>query len=221
LLASGSPTLETSQLVRGWYEATSSLDINFQHLLRIWGLRNGNRIFNIKPLTPQRKSSFTYSLDSESENASTINLGYDIFVQSTAITQLISIQSAINTILTEIKKNNPSIHSGSITIKSYHTTVSLIVNEHEIGNFLELHYKFAKESMSNSQNFLHTVAAKENRADFNFPDHLLASKYGKRSVTYHIRDGEISRGSREHVYTLTTFGPRCMRIGMDVVLYKE
>ena len=221
LLASGTPTLEASQLVRGWYEATSSLDMNFRHLLRIWGLRNGNRIFAINPLAPQRKSNFSYSLESESENSSSINLAYDIFVQSTAITQLISLQLAIDTIFSELKKKNPSIHSGTITIKSYHTTVSLIINEHEIGNYLELHYKFAKESMSDSQNFLHTVAAKENRADFNFPDHVLATKYGKHSLRYNIRNGAISRGSREHIYSLGTFGPRRMRIGMDVILYKE
>ena len=181
LLASGSPTLEITQLVRGWYEATSSLELNFRHLLRIWGFRNGNRIWNIKPLSPQRKSNFSYKLESESSNSSTINLGYDIFIQSNAITQLISIQSAIDQIFAEIKKKYSSIQSGTITLKSYHTTISLIINEHEIGNFLELHYRFVKESMEDSQKALHTVAAKENRADFNFPDHLLASKYGNRT----------------------------------------
>ncbi|TFG21323.1 MAG: hypothetical protein EU530_00825 [Promethearchaeota archaeon] len=220
LLASSSPTLETSQLVRGWYEATSLLEMNFRHLLRIWGFRNGNRIFNIKPLEPQRESNFSHSLQSKSTNSSAIHLGYDIFVQSSAITQLISIQSVIEEILQKTKENYPSLYTGTLTIKSYHTTVSLLVNEHEIGNYLELHYHFVKESMADSQNFLHTLAAKENRADFNFPDHLLASKYGERSISYQIRNGIISRGLREHVYVLGTFGPRRIRIGIDVILNK-
>jgi thiamine phosphate synthase YjbQ (UPF0047 family) len=98
----------------------------------------------------------------------------------------------------------------------------LFINEHETGNYLDLHYHFVEECKKDTSNFMHTVAAKENRADFNFPDHLVSStdENAHRSITYHIRNGKLARGSRENIYALVTFGPRKVTIGVDMVLFK-
>jgi thiamine phosphate synthase YjbQ (UPF0047 family) len=221
LLASGSPTLETSQLVSAWYEATEKLNFKFKNLLRIWGFRNLSRLIPELFNNGKSTSLFDYKLNSEFENQSVLHLGYNILIQSFAITQLVSIQDVIDRIISEVQNRYPMVKSGVITIKSYHTTSSLIINEHEIGNYLDLHYYFVEESRKDSSRCLHTVAANENRADFNFPDHLLASTHGQRSITYHIRDGKLARGSRENVYALVTFGPRKINVGVDILLHKN
>ncbi len=220
VLGSGSPTLETSQLVRGWYEATENLSTKFKSILRMWGFRNICRLINIKSAEKKPIPLISYNLQSESNNEKSIHLGYDIIIQSFAITQLISIQDTFLNVFSEVRKKYPSNGSGRLTLKSYHTTTSLIINEHEIGNYLDLHYYFVEECKKDSSSCFHTVAAKENRADFNSPDHIVASTHGHRSLTYHIRDGVLARGSRENVYALATFGPRKITIGLDIVLFK-
>ncbi|MBN2157183.1 MAG: YjbQ family protein [Candidatus Lokiarchaeota archaeon] len=221
ILASGAPTLESSQLVRGWHEATEILNLKFKNLLRIWAFRNANRFFGIVSKKKPIENYITYKLDSEFDNSHQIHLGYDIKVQSFCITQLISIQDTIDHIMKEIKEQFPLMKSGFITIKSNHTTTSLVINENEMGNFLDLHYFFVQKSMEDSQYNLHTHAAEEFRADFNFPDHLLASTYGQRTIFYSIRDGRIERGSRENVFVIVTFGPRLVTIGLDIFIQKK
>ena len=204
ILGSGSPTLETSQLVRGWYEATEELSFKLKNILRMWGFRNICRLMNIKPSEKSQIPLVSYILKSERDNQNNFHLGYDLEIQSFSITQLISIQDLYSQVLAEAQKKYPMAQSGILTLKSYHTTVILIINEHEIGNYLDLHYHFVEECKKDSSECFHTVAAKENRADFNFPDHLVASTYEKshRTLTYHIRKGKIERGSRENVYVL-------------------
>ena len=219
VLGSGSPTLESSQLVRGWYEATEGLSLKFRSILRMWGFRNITRLLRLKPLESQFVPLISSNVKSESDNQNTMHLGYNIVIQSFAITQLISIQDEFLNIVSKVLKKYPNINSGRVTLKSYHTTTSLVVNEHEIGNYLDLHYYFVNECKKDSSESLHTVAAKENRADFNSPDHIIASTHGHRSITYHIRDGELSRGSRENIYALATFGPRKITIALDILLY--
>ena len=138
---------------------------------------------------------------------------FEISLQSFSITQLIWIQPVLKQLWHAVgKKNNYTIETGELLLRSYHTTTSILVNEHERGNFLQLHYDLAKKTMENASDKLHTVAAEENRADFNYPDHLLASSVGNRNVTIPIRDGELQLGGRENFYVLVTFGPRGMKL---------
>lgn len=227
LFGSGTPTLEPSQMMRGLIDAINEEDFSFAqgNLLKAWGFRNGWRIFNnqmpeyseIDKLSAAIKP--IYELKSEHQvDDKTLHLGYDISLQSFSITQLLSFQSTFEQIFKEIKSKYPKAESGNITVKSYHTTTSLIVNEHEVGNFLQLHYYFAEKTRDNPDDKLHTVAAVENRADFNFPDHITASTHGQRSITYPIRNGGLVKGRRENLYALVTFGPRKVHISVDFML---
>jgi thiamine phosphate synthase YjbQ (UPF0047 family) len=225
LFGSAMPTLEPSQMLRGWLEATESLPFNHKCLLRAWGFRNGWRIYanssrkypEIDKLSKVIKPK--YEIKSKVQSASGgIQVGCDMIFQSFAVTQLISIQDNFENLLNSVLKENPGVKGGQVIIKSYHTTTSLLVNEHEVGNYLQLHYNLAEETKADADTKLHTVAASENRADFNFPDHLLASKYGDHGIIIPIRNGKLVWGSREHMYAIVTFGPREIKISADFSL---
>ncbi|MHA1821930.1 MAG: YjbQ family protein [Promethearchaeota archaeon] len=148
-------------------------------------------------------------------NIRNVKLGYDIHLQSFSITQLVSFQDIIIKIFKEIQEKYKKIEYGTLILKSYHTTTSIVMNEHEFGNYLEFHYYLAEKTMESADNRLHTVAALENRADFNFPDHITASSYGQRSITINIRNNKLNLGGRENYYALITFGPRKVNISAD------
>ena len=95
------------------------------------------------------------------------------------------------------------------------------MNEHEYGNYLDLHYLLAEVSSKDSSQFLHTVRALENRADFNHYDHELASTYGNRQLILPIVDRKLEIGSREKYYALVTFGPRTFFINIKIRLINE
>ena len=141
-------------------------------------------------------------------------------MRSFAITQLLFITDLIKDLYRSCLEKNPHFKDGEILIRSYHTTVSLIINEHEFGNYLDMHYKFAEISSRNSSQSLHTVRALENRPDFNSFDHDLANLYGNRQLILPVLDGKIKIGSRENFYTLVTFGPRTFNIHIKLKLTK-
>ncbi len=82
--------------------------------------------------------------------------------------------------------------------------------------YLQLHYTLAEKCKEFPDNMLHTVAALEKRADFNFPDHLLSTSIGCRSITIPIRNGKITMGDREHLYAFIPFGPRLVKLSIDL-----
>ncbi len=222
---SATPTLESSQIKRGFIEATGELPFAQKLLLRTWGFRNivrlNQTIFKPKEKIMSNKTLVSCSLKSSYENECEVNLIYDIHLRSYAVTQLLFITDMIKNILKEAKKTYPSLKNGDLFIRSYHTTTSLIINEHEYGNYLDLHYKFAEISDLNSSNYLHTVRALENRADFNHYDHELASTYGMRNIIIPILGGELEIGSRENFYVLVTFGPRSFHLLVKLRITKD
>ena len=114
-----------------------------------------------------------------------------------------------------------SVKNGDFFLRSYHTTTSLIINEYEYGNYLDLHFKFAEISKLDSSKYLHTVRALENRADFNHYDHELASTYGTRNIVIPIIEGNLEIGNRENFYVLVTFGPRSFHLLAKLRLIKD
>jgi thiamine phosphate synthase YjbQ (UPF0047 family) len=222
---SATPTLETSQIKRGFLEMTEELPFAQKLLLRTWAFRNIVRlnanIFKAKENIEFFNPLISCDLKSSYENENELNLIYDLHLRSYAVTQLIFISEIIKTIFNEAKKKWPSIINGDLFIRSYHTTTSLIINEHEYGNYLDLHYKFAEISKLDSSNYLHTVRALENRADFNHYDHELASTYGMRNLIIPILDGNLEIGSRENFYVLVTFGPRSFHLLVRLRLNKD
>ena len=67
---------------------------------------------------------------------------------------------------------------------------------------------------------MHTLSALENRADYNHPDHAIASTYGQRQLTLPIINRSLEIGSREHFYVLVTFGPRSINLFFRMKLIK-
>ena len=225
IIGSATPTLEISQMKRGFLEATEILKFPQRNLLRTWAFRNTNRLTpaifksNIEPNLFQAVRDIKKIKQIENDNDVTIS--FDVKLRSFAITQLLFITDLIKDIFKICIEENPQFKDGEIFIRSYHTTVSLFINEHEFGNYLDMHYKFAEMSSKDSSQFLHTVRALENRPDFNFFDHDLANIYGNRQLILPVLDGKIKIGSRENFYVLVTFGPRTFNIHIKVKLTKD
>ncbi|MHA2289006.1 MAG: YjbQ family protein [Promethearchaeota archaeon] len=224
-IGSATPTLEISQMVRGFLDATDLLNFSQKNILRTWGFRNLNRLNSSKfpPSDEPGKFNILQHIDeiNRAENNNELTLTYKIKLRSYAITQLLNITNIIKKVLNLSLAVNPNLKNGELIIRPYHTTISLIINEHEFGNYLDLHYMFAEISSKNSSQFLHTVSALENRADFNHYDHELASSYGNRQLILPIVDNKLEIGGRENYYTLVTFGPRTFFINIKIRLIKE
>ncbi|NVM17501.1 MAG: YjbQ family protein [Candidatus Lokiarchaeota archaeon] len=224
-IGSATPTLEISQMMRGFLEATKNLTFAQKCILRTWGYRNLIRLNpkNFPPtIEPARFTSLREIKEiNRVENNNELITTYKVKLRSYAITQLLYFTNVIEKILNLSLEANPNLKNGEIIIRPYHTTVSLIINEHEYGNYLDLHYMFAEISSKDSSQFLHTVRALENRADFNHYDHELASTYGNRQLILPIIDGKLEIGDRENYYALVTFGPRTFFINIKIRLIKE
>ncbi|MFX1445833.1 MAG: YjbQ family protein [Promethearchaeota archaeon] len=227
LIGSATPTLEISQMVRGFLEATEKLLFSQKCILRTWAFRNVNRLnFDLFPLKskyePRLFNTFI-SLKQEKaiENNNEVEISYRIKLRSNSITQLIYLSDLVKEIFNKSISEYPDLEYGELFVRSYHTTTTLIINEHEFGNYLDLHYKFAEISKKNSSKFLHTLRAQENRADFNHYDHELASTYGSRQLTLPILNKNLEIGKRENFYVLVTFGPRTLQLLIRIRLIKE
>lgn len=229
ILGSATPTLEASQVIRGLWDATEPLPFQLKCLLRTWLPRNALRAFKL-PLDQLAKSK-VFSTDERftcKETARTIVdlqdhkqaiIDFETSLQSFAITQLLWLQPMIESTWVAVKAEFPSIETGDLLIRTYHTTTSLIMNEHERGNFLQLHYDFAQKTRDDPSDKLHTVAAEENRADFNYPDHILATSVGDRNLILPIVGDKLDIGGRENIYVLVTFGPRGIKLKLRFTFY--
>ena len=224
-IGSATPTLEISQMYHGFIEASEDLRFGQKNLLRTWSFRNINRI-NSKIFTPEFDPDIFYPIKSiekitKVETQSEIREIYKINIRSYSIIQLIHISDVMMQIFNTIKEEYPEIENGQIIIRSNHTTTTLIINEHEVGNYLDLHYDFAEYTIQDSSDYLHTVGALENRADFNHFDHLIANAYGSRQIIVPIVNKQLKIGSREDFYVLVTFGPRTISLLLDIRLDKQ
>lgn len=229
IIGSATPTLEASQVIRGLWDATEPLSFQLKCLLRTWLPRNALRAFKL-PLD-QLATSKIFSTDERfkcKEIARTIVdlqdhkqaiIDFEASFQSFSITQLLWIQPMIESTWSAVKAEFPSIETGDLLIRTYHTTTSLIMNEHERGNFLQLHYDFAQKTREDLSDKLHTVAAEENRPDFNYPDHILATSVGDRNLILPIVGEKLDIGGRENIYVLITFGPRGIRLKLRFTFY--
>jgi len=227
LIGSATPTLEMAQIARGFLEATEKLPFAQKCILRTWAFRNVNRLNQVvfTPTEDVNLEMFDTVLNVEQdqiiENDNEVNVVYKVKLRSYSVTQLVYLTNLIRKLFNEALKKYPNLINGELFIRSYHTTTSLIINEHEHGNYLDLHYKFAEISREDSSKYLHTVMAEEKRADFNHFDHELASTYGSRQLTIPILNKSLEIGGRENFYILVTFGPRTVQVLVKVKLIKE
>ncbi len=226
-IGSATPMLESSQMVRGFLEATEQLPFSQKLLLKTWAFRNINRI-NKSVFTPLEnynpalyKPLLDVKLIKKFETSSEIISFYKLKLRSYSITQLIYLTEVIRNHVKKVLNQYSDFQNGELFMRTYHTTTTFIINEHEHGNYLDLHYMFAELSKRDSGKFLHTVRALENRADFNHYDHELASVYGTKQFTVPIINGELEVGGRENFYILVTFGPRTFNLLIKIKLVKE
>ncbi|TFF94062.1 MAG: hypothetical protein EU543_02180 [Promethearchaeota archaeon] len=225
LIGSSSPTLEISQISRGLWEATEKLNFSQKCILRTWAFRNAVRLKpNLYKISKEKLEKFNTliatSIEKEIKNELEVNISYIVKLRSYSITQLIFLTEIIKNIFNEVHKKYPTYNQGTLFLKSYHTTTSLITNEHEYGNYLDLHFRFAEISRKDSSNYFHTVRALENRADFNRFDHDLATDFGNRQLILPISKGKLVIGNRENFYILVTFGPRTIQLNLNIRLLK-
>jgi thiamine phosphate synthase YjbQ (UPF0047 family) len=226
-VGSATPTLEMSQVRRGFIESLDTLTFAQKCILKTWLFRNINRTNQeiFRPITNKKSdgNNTFVKLQNESmiENDCEVNCVYKVTFRSYSITQLIFITDLVEEITEKTLNKFPDLNQGEIFVRSYHTTTSLIINEHEFGNYLDLHFKFAEISQNDSQNAFHTVSALENRADFNRFDHDLANTYGSRQLVIPIVNSKLEIGGRENFYILVTFGPRVFNLFFKVKLIKK
>ncbi len=230
LLGSAAPTLEASQVIKGLWEATGSLPFHQQCLLRTWLPRNGIRVFKLdtsklvidKAFTRAERASFketsrhVIDLPGGKKN---IVIDIDASFQSFSITQLLWVQPVLEQAWKAISIEFPGTIHGEVLVRTFHTTTSLILNEHERGNFLQLHYDLCERTRDDAKGKLHTVAAEENRADFNYPDHVLASSIGDHTLVMPVSGNRLDLGGRENAYVLVTFGPRGVKLRFRFTLF--
>ena len=227
VVGSATPTLESSQMVRGFSEAVENLTFSQRCILKTWAFRNLNRINSnkFKPLQEISPDTFRTIIETKQTNIleteNEIDIIHKIKLRSYSVTQLVYLTNLINETLNESLNKYPDLQNGELMIRTYHTTTSLIANEHEYGNYLDLHYMFAEISKKDSSQFLHTVKAMENRPDFNHYDHELASTYGSRSLILPISNRKLDIGERENFYIVVTFGPRTFNLFIRIKLLKE
>lgn len=227
LIGSATPTLESSQMVRGFSEAIENLPFSQRCILKTWAFRNINRINSnvFKPVQEINPDMYRTIIETKQTNVieteSEIDIIYKIKLRSYSVTQLIYLTDLINQTLNDPLKEYPNVQNGELMVRTYHTTTSLIANEHEHGNYLDLHYIFAEISKKDSSQFLHTVKAMENRPDFNHYDHELASTYGHRQLILPITNRKLDVGERENFYIVVTFGPRTFNLFVKIKFFKE
>jgi thiamine phosphate synthase YjbQ (UPF0047 family) len=225
VIGSASPTLESSQMCRGLLEATEDISFSQKCLLRTWVFRNAVRLNNkICEISEEKKNRYKTLLNINQanilENENEINVSYKLKLRSYSITQLIFLTNIIKDVFRAAKEKFPDYNEGNLFLKSYHTTTTLITNEHEYGNYLDLHFRFSELGRDDNSEYFHTVRALENRADFNRFDHDLATNFGNRQLILPISGGELDIGGRENYYILVTFGPRTFHLHLHVKLLK-
>lgn len=225
IIGSASPTLEISQMSKGLLEATETLSFSQKCLLRTWAQRNAVRLSSkVFTLNDEEKERFKTLINADQEkkieNENEINISYKLKLRSYSITQLIFLTDYIQNISNQVTQKYKDYKNGTLFIKSYHTTTSLITNEHEYGNYLDLHFRFAEQSREDSTQYFHTIRALENRADFNRLDHDLATDHGNRQLFLPISNGKLDIGGRENFYILVTFGPRTIHLFLNFRLLK-
>ncbi|GAB4319893.1 MAG: hypothetical protein Kow0069_23570 [Promethearchaeota archaeon] len=247
VLGSATPTLEASQVVRGWWEATDQLPLAQKHVLRIWGFRaahlwyatlGAEPVVGAKPGS-EPASSREATLDHRSSRPAPFELVEHVVashleeppahlrvlltfrVHAFSVTQLLWLKPLVDFVEELLRSQYPDLPEGELTFRTTHTTTCLLLNEHEPGNYLELHYHFVEQTTRPPDDAMHTVAAAENRADFNFPDHLAAATFGQRDVTIPYHGGRLLLGGRESLYVLSTFGPRTLTLRVTCKLDRQ
>ncbi|MCP8318989.1 MAG: secondary thiamine-phosphate synthase enzyme YjbQ [Candidatus Methylarchaceae archaeon HK01B] len=119
-------------------------------------------------------------------------------------TELIDISSYVGD---HVHKSN--INDGLCLVFTSHSTVSLVVNEHERGLMQDI-VKKIKEEFPKGAGWLH------DRVDDNADSHLASTFIGPSRI-FPVKDGTLVKGTWQNIFLLELDGPRRRKVIVEVM----
>ncbi len=101
------------------------------------------------------------------------------------------------------------IENGFCLVYALHSTVAIIINEHEMGLMQDIISKIEKD-------FPKGIGWLHDRVDDNADAHLVSVFIGPSRI-FPIRDGRVVRGTWQNVFLLELDGPRNRKIMLEVL----
>jgi secondary thiamine-phosphate synthase enzyme len=128
----------------------------------------------------------------------------EIDVSTKSRTELVDISSYVED---HVRKSN--IKNGFCLAYALHSTVAIIVNEHETGLIQDIINKVEKD-------FPKGIGWLHDRIDDNADAHLASTFIGPSRV-FPVKDGRLVRGTWQNIFLLELDGPRTRKIVLEVL----
>lgn len=128
----------------------------------------------------------------------------EIDVSTKSRTELIDISSYVEG---HVRKSN--IKNGFCLAYALHSTVAIIVNEHETGFIQDIMNKVGKD-------FPKGIGWLHDRIDDNADAHLASTFIGPSRILP-IKDGRLVRGTWQNIFVLELDGPRTRKIVLEAL----
>lgn len=128
----------------------------------------------------------------------------EIDVSTKSRTELVDISSYVED---HVRKSN--IKNGFCLAYALHSTVAIIVNEHETGLIQDIINKVEKD-------FPKDIGWLHDRIDDNADAHLASTFIGPSRV-FPVKDGRLVRGTWQNIFLLEIDGPRTRKIVLEVL----
>jgi len=128
----------------------------------------------------------------------------EINVSTKSRKELIEISNYIED---HVRKSN--IKNGFCLAYALHSTVAIIINEHEIGLMQDIINKIEKD-------FPKGIGWLHDRVDDNADAHLASTFIGPSRI-FPIKDGRLVRGTWQNIFLLELDGPRNRRIVLEAL----
>jgi secondary thiamine-phosphate synthase enzyme len=128
----------------------------------------------------------------------------EIDVSTKSRTELVDISSYVED---HVRKSN--IKNGFCLAYALHSTVAIIVNEHETGLIQDIINKVEKD-------FPKDIGWLHDRIDDNADAHLASTFIGPSRV-FPVKDGRLVRGTWQNIFLLELDGPRTRKIVLEVL----
>ncbi|MCP8312997.1 MAG: YjbQ family protein [archaeon] len=128
----------------------------------------------------------------------------EINVSTKSRKELIDISNYIED---HVRKSN--IKNGICLAFALHSTVAIIINEHETGLIQDIVNKVGKD-------FPKGIGWLHDRVDDNADAHLASTFIGPSRI-FPIKDGRLVRGTWQNIFLLELDGPRSRKIVLEVI----
>ncbi|MGQ9469563.1 MAG: secondary thiamine-phosphate synthase enzyme YjbQ [Nitrososphaerales archaeon] len=128
----------------------------------------------------------------------------EINVSTKSRTELIDISNYVED---HVRKSN--IKNGFCLVFALHSTVSIIINEHEMCLMQDIINKVGKD-------FPKGIGWLHDRIDDNADAHLASTFIGPSRI-FPVKDGRLVRGTWQNIFLLELDGPRSRKIVLEVL----